>query len=303
MKLHLVGAAAIFSLLAACDVKDPIYNTSHPDSGTITLTTDWSGIGEGLTAPAAYTVATLPAAASGATGGYTATLNGTTDTLGRLFAPGAYRVRVYNTPEHITVSGSTASVEAATPPTGLSGAFVHNAPEWLFTSATDAVIEADKEHAVAAVMQQQVRELTIMIEPTGETTDRIESITGTLSGVAASLNFADGTHAAPANVAMTFSKITTGTDAGKWSATVRLLGTAGAEQRLAATIAFTGGNPTPIQLDSDLTTALATFNADKRKPLTLGGTVVETPSGAGCEATITDWTAGNGDGEDIDANM
>ena len=29
-------------LLASCDVKDPIYNTPHPDHGMITLTTDWS---------------------------------------------------------------------------------------------------------------------------------------------------------------------------------------------------------------------------------------------------------------------
>lgn len=301
IKLQLVGAVAIATLLAACDVKDPIYNTPHPEHGKITLTTEWDGIGEGLTAPAAYTVATLPAAASAATGGYTATLNGTTNTLDHLFDPGAYRILVYNTPEHITVSSTTASVEAATPPAGLSGTFIHNAPDWLFASATDAVIEADKEHAVAAVMQQQVRELTLIIEPTGETTDRIESITGTLSGVAASLDIADGTHGTPSNVAMTFSKITSGTDAGKWSATVRLLGTAGAEQRLAATITFTDGNPEPVNFDSDLTSVLATFNADKRKPLTLGGSVVETPTGAGFGATIDDWTTV--DGGDIDANM
>lgn len=303
IKLQLVGAVAIATLLAACDVKDPIYNTPHPDHGKITLTTEWDGIGEGLTAPAFYTVATLPAAASAATGGYTAMLKGATNMLDHLFDPGAYRILVYNTPEHITVSGTTASVEAATPPAGLSGTFIHNAPDWLFASATDAVIEADKEHTYTAVMQQQVRELTLIIEPTGETTDRIESITGTLSGVAASLDIADGTHGTPSNVAMTFSKITSGTDAGKWSATVRLLGTTGAEQRLAATIAFTNDNPATVNLDSDLTTALTTFNADKRTPLTLGGSVVETPTGAGFGATIDDWTAGNGDGEDIDANM
>lgn len=303
IKLQLVGAVAIATLLTACDVKDPIYNTSHPDSGTITLTTDWSGIGEGLTAPAAYTVATLPAAAAGATGGYTATLNGTTNTLDRFFAPGAYRILVYNTPEHITVSGTTASVEAATSPTGQSGTFVHNAPEWLFTSATDAVIEADKDYAFTAVMRQQVRQLTIIIEPTGETTDRIESITGTLSGVASSLDFAGGTHGAPANVALTFARIADGDNAGRWSATVRLLGTAGEQQKLTANICFTNGNPAAVDLDSDLTTALATFNTDKRTPLTLGGSVVETPTGAGFGATIDDWTAGNGDGEDIDANM
>lgn len=303
IKLQLVGAVAIATLLTACDVKDPIYNTSHPDSGTITLTTDWSGIGEGLTAPAAYTVATLPAAAAGATGGYTATLNGTTNTLDRFFAPGAYRILVYNTPEHITVSGTTASVEAATSPTGQSGTFVHNAPEWLFTSATDAVIEADKDYAFTAVMRQQVRQLTIIIEPTGETTDRIESITGTLSGVASSLDFAGGTHGAPANVALTFARIADGDNAGRWSATVRLLGTAGEQQKLTANICFTNGNPAAVDLDSDLTTALATFNTDKRSPLTLGGRVVETPTGAGFTATIDDWTPGNGNGEDIDANM
>ncbi|MCM1719481.1 FimB/Mfa2 family fimbrial subunit [Bacteroides ovatus] len=301
IKLQLVGAVAIATLLAACDVKDPIYNTPHPEHGKITLTTEWDGIGEGLTAPAAYTVATLPAATSAATGGYTATLKGATNTLDHLFDPGAYRILVYNTPEHITVSSTTASVEAATPPAGLSGTFIHNAPDWLFASATDAVIEADKEHSYTAVMQQQVRELTLIIEPTGETTDRIESITGTLSGIASSLNFADGTHAAPANVAMTFSKITSGTDAGKWSATVRLLGTAGAEQRLAATIVFTNDNPATVNLDSDLTMALAAFNTNKRTPLTLGGSVVETPTGAGFGATIDDWTTV--DGGDIDANM
>ena len=56
-----------------------------------------------------------------------------------------------------------------------------------------------------------------------------------------------------------------------------------------------------MTLTSDLTTALAAFNADKRTPLTLGGSVVETLTGSGFGATITDWTAGVGG--DIDANI
>ena len=51
----LIVAATALSF-AACDVKDPIYNTPHPEQGAITLVTDWSGIGEGLTAPASDTV-------------------------------------------------------------------------------------------------------------------------------------------------------------------------------------------------------------------------------------------------------
>lgn len=289
---HSLIATTVLLFLAGCDPKDPIYNTPHPEKGTLTLTTDWSGIGEGLTMPESYTVVAA---------GYTGTLSGNVNKLDYLFDPSEIRVSVYNTAEHISINGMTATVATASGNVVGVGSFIQNTPGWLFTSTTEMMIEKDKEHFHTAVMQQQVRELTLIVEPTGETTDKIESITGTLSGVASSLNFADGTHAAPANVAMTFSKITSGTDAGKWSATVRLLGTAGAEQQLAATIAFTGGNPTPIQLDSDLTTALATFNDDKRKPLTLGGSVVETPTGAGFGATIDDWTAV--DGGDIDANM
>ena len=37
-----IFCAGTLLLLSDCDVKDPIYNTSHPDKGQITLTTDWS---------------------------------------------------------------------------------------------------------------------------------------------------------------------------------------------------------------------------------------------------------------------
>ena len=286
--------------LAGCDVKDPIYDTPHPNHGTVTLTTHWSGIGEGLTAPASYTVAVTPVA-GGATGSYTATVNGTTATLDHLFAPGMYRAQVCNTPQHITITGSVATVEAATPPTGQTGTFVHNAPGWLFTSAIDVAIEADAEHAYTAVMQQQVRQLTLIIEPTGGTVDKIERIEGYLSGAAATLDFAaatpdiaTATHATPSNVELQFSEIADGANAGKYAATVCLLGTAGTQQQLTATIAFTDGSPAAVTLTSDLTTALAAFNADKRTPLTLGGTIVETPTGAGFSATITDWTPVHG---------
>ncbi len=37
--------------LAGCDVKDPIYNTPHPDKGAIVITADWTRRGEGIAAP------------------------------------------------------------------------------------------------------------------------------------------------------------------------------------------------------------------------------------------------------------
>lgn len=280
---------------AACDVKAPIYNTPHPEQGAITLVTDWSGIGEGLTAPASYTVEA---------GDYSATLTGTTNLLEPLFEPGSYRLHIYNTPQHITVSGITATVAGASGNVDGAGPFVQEMPGWLFTDAVDAVIEPDTEQTFTAVMQQQVRQLTLVIEPTGSTTDRIEHIEGYLSGVAGTLDFSAGIYATPTNVELQFAKITSGANAGKYAATVRLLGIAGEQQKLNAIIRFTGGSPEALNLTSDLTTELAAFNADKRKPLTLGGKVVETPTGADFSATITDWTPGNGEGgEDGSAGM
>ncbi len=267
-------------LLASCDVKDPIYNTPHPDHGTVTLTADWSRRGTGIDIPASYTVQA---------GDYSTTLGGTTNRIDHLFEPGAYRTYIYNTPEHVTVSGTTATVAAASGNWDGVGAFVAASPGWLFTCAMDVTIEKDTEYELTAAMQQQVRQLTLVVEPMGGTTDRVEGVEGYLSGVAATLDMDNGTHGTPSNVTLTFTKITSGADAGKWSATVRLLGVAGKVQQLTAQIRFTGNSPQPVTLTSDLTTELAAFNTDKPKPLTLGGTVAETPTGAEFTATITDW--------------
>ena len=116
-------------------------------------------------------------------------------------------------------------------------------------------VEADTDYELTAVMHQQVRQLTLVIEPTGDAADRIESIEGALSGAAGTMDFATGTYGAAS----------------------RLLGITGNTQTLTATLTYSNGNPQPTELESDLTAALADFNADKTVPLTLGGTIAETP--------------------------
>ena len=96
-------------------------------------------------------------------------------------------------------------------------------------------VEADTDHELTAAMHQQVRQLTLVIEPTGDAADRIESIEGCLSGAAGTLDFATGTYGAASDVALHFTKITEGSDAGKWTATVRLLGITGNTQTLTVT--------------------------------------------------------------------
>ena len=278
-------------LLSSC-VKDTLYDTPHPDYGKIAVTADWSARGEGIDIPATWTVTM---------GDYTGTETSATHAPDHLFAPGSYTLAVWNPAEGITVSGTTATIAAATGNRAGTDAFVDNAPGWFFTHTEQVSIEKDKDYPLTAVMQQQVRELTLMIEPAGDAADRIESIGGTLSGAAGTLDFATGTHGTPSEVELHFTKITEGDDAGKWMATVRLLGIAGDAQRLTATLTYTDGNPQPTSLNSDLTSALNGFNDGKTAPLTLGGTIAETPGEAGFTGEITDWETVDGGG--VDAEM
>ena len=279
----IIGMAAL--LLSSC-VKDELHDTPHPDTGKITVTADWSDRGDDVDIPAAWTVTM---------GGYTGTETGATHSPDYLFSPGNYTLAVYNIPEGITVSGTTAAVAAA------DGGCIVNTPGWFFTSVQEVTVKADTDYELTAVMHQQVRQLTLVIEPTGDAAGRIESIEGSLSGAAGTLDFATGTHGTPSEVELHFTKITEGDDAGKWMATVRLLGIAGDAQRLTATLTYTDGNPQPTALESDLTTALDGFNDGKTAPLTLGGTIAETPGEAGFTGEITDWETVDGGG--VDAEM
>lgn len=278
---------ALLLTLGGC-VKDELHDTPHPDTGKVTVTADWSDRGEGVDIPASWHIVM---------GDYTGTETGATHSPDYLFNPGSYTLAVYNPADGITVSGTTATVvqQAETE------AFISNAPGWLFTSVQEVAIEADTDYELTAVMRQQVRELTLVIKPAGDAAERIESIEGTLSGAAGTLDFATGIHSTPSEVELHFTKITDGNDAGKWMATVRLLGIAGNAQRLTATLTYTDGNPQPTSLNSDLTATLDDFNDGKTSPLTLGGTIAETPGEAGFTGEITDWETVDGGG--VDAEM
>ena len=279
--------AAALTLAATSCVKDELHDTPHPDYGKITVTADWSDRGEGVDIPTEWTVTM---------GDYTGTETGATHSPDYLFNPGSYTLAVYNPADGITVSGTTAAVAAA------DGGFIVNTPGWLFTSVQEVAIEADTDYSLTAVMRQQVRELTLVVEPTGDAAGRITEIVAHLTGAARTLDFATDTYGAASNVVLPFTKITEGDDAGKWKATVRLLGVTGTEQLLTGEIRYADGNPTPTMLKSNLTEALKEFNTGKGKSLTLGGTLVETPEGMEVDgAGITGWEEVKGD--DVNADL
>ena len=183
-------AAALLLAATSC-VKDTLYNTPHPDTGRITVTADWTDRGDGVDIPAEWTVVM---------GDYTGTETGETHAPDYLFKPGNYTLAAYNTPENILIDGTVARVSV---PSGVStggsasamdedtdsgaGGFISGTPGWL---------------DLTAAMHQQVRQLTLVIEPTGDAADRIESIEGSLSGAAGTLDFATGTYGTASDVAL-----------------------------------------------------------------------------------------------------
>lgn len=272
---------SILALFTGC-VKDDLYNTPHPGTARISVTADWSARGEGVDIPPSWTVVM---------GGYSGIETGATHNPDYLFASGDYTLTAYDTPEGISIDGTLVTVAADTHNAGC----IIGQPGWLFTSIQQIHTTADTYIDLTATMRQQMRLLTLTIEPAGDTAGRIANVTGTLGGVAGTLDFSTGTHGTPSDVALTFTKVAEGADAGKWQATVRLLGISGDAQRLTGTIRFSDSNPQSVALESDLTIALADFNDSKTVPLVLSGTVVETPSEAGVTATIVDWNTIHGD--------
>lgn len=268
--IYIIGMAAL--TLTGC-VKDELFDTPHPGKGRITVTADWSARGEGIAIPESWNLSM---------GDYHGTETAATHAPDHLFEPGSYTLVAWNPATDISVSGTSASV------TSTADGCISGELGWLFTSVQEVTIEADRDHAFTATMQQQVRQLTLTIRLTGDAAERVEGISGRLSGVAGTMDFASDTYGAPSSVALNFTKITQGENAGAWTATVRLLGITGESQQLTGGITYAGDNLPSTPIASDMTALLAGLNDNNTVPLSLACDL-ETPTQAGVTATIIDW--------------
>ena len=137
--VFLLLVAALLLAAVSC-VKDELHDTPHPEKGKITVTADWSDRGDGVDIPAEWTVAM---------GDYTGTETGEAHAPDYLFEPGGYTLAAYNTPEGISIDGTTATITGT--------------PGWLLTAVQEVTVEADTDYELTAVMHQQVRQLTLVL--------------------------------------------------------------------------------------------------------------------------------------------
>lgn len=266
----LLIALAAMAVLAGCDVKDPIYDTDHPDKGKITLTTNWTKRTAGADIPQSYTARV---------GDKTAVLSGSTNALPDLFAPGSYTLYIYHDTDKMTVSGTTATVSS-------TSGVVDPMPGWLFTTKKTVTVAAGQTQTVTVEMKQEVCQLDIELTVTEGDPARITKVEGTLAGVAAAWDFDTDTPVGDA--AKVQSEFTKSGD--KITATMRLLGIVPATpQELTLTVTFSDNSTQTIT--KDLSSLLTDFNADQHIAVKITADV-KTPSEMELTATISGWELG-----------
>ena len=274
----MIGMAAM--LLSSC-VKDELYNTPHPDKGAVTISlTGW-------TADDDYVLDM---------DGKTADITCSPFVYPDLLLPGAHSLVLYNRAEGFTFDGRMAYVNTRDDKIRADGATIIPLPGYLKTISQEIAVVADDTLRITPSPQQRVRDLHIEFTVTQGRPELIQTVTGTLGGIAGAFDMeAEQTTGEPASAIVTFTR-----DSDKLTADARLLGTMGAVQTLVLDIAFVDGGRI-LRTEVDLTEALADFNGDMTAAYRVTGTL-ETPVGME-EATveITGWESV--DGGDVDAEM
>ena len=180
IKWAFTGKLLIFALatlqLNGC-AKDDRHNTPHPDRGAVRITTDWSGRSSDASVPGSHTLRI---------GEESQEVTAETNTFKSLLAPGSYRLLAYNTPEGVSVTGNTATVDTKDDGT------LTPQPGYLFSAGKELDVAADDTLKVTLPMQQHIRSLTLTLQLAEGDKERIAGTSATLTGIAHSLDLITG---------------------------------------------------------------------------------------------------------------
>lgn len=290
-KINLSGICKLLIFAAVCQsfgscVKDDLHNTPHPDKGAVRVTTDWTGRSEEAVQPENYLLRI---------GEESQEVTAETNTFKSLLAPGTYRLLAYNTPEGVSVTGNTATVDTKDDGT------LTPQPGYLFSAGKELDVAADDTLKITLPMQQYIRCLTLTLQLAEGDKERIAGTAATLTGIAHSLDLTTGEQTAGQTrrtVApeFRFGTVTPTRAEGKpaLAAMLRLMGVITSErQTLTLAVTLTDGSVQTIR--TDLTEMLKDFGGTDRKPLTLDA-LLNLPTASSMGGTITGWTeVDNGD--------
>ena len=238
------------------------------DKAHISLITDWSSRGENVHIPNDRIVHIA---------GQTLKFQNDTNRLPALL-PGQYDVLVHNSSPSLQIKEGIATVVLD------QGKFPLYL-DWFFSRFDSITYQNDAVQFITAQMQQQVRQLDLVLQPIGGSAPQIEKIQTQLTGLTTGWDLKNNKPLEKSTeVPLSFIKQPNGT----WEASIRLLGVVGDIQLIQGDISFKKGTPLPLSVKADLSAELKDFNNNKHLPLRLKA-AIETPSEAGFTATINDW--------------
>lgn len=258
----------VLMLLLACLTFFGCSRIDLVDKANISLITDWSFRGENVIIPNERIVHIA---------GQTLKLQNDTNRLPALL-PDEYELLVHSASPDLQIKEgiATAVLEQGKFPSRLG---------WFFSYFDTIFYQNDAVRFITAQMQQQVRQLDLVLEPHGGSALGIEKIQAQLTGLTSGWDLKNNKPLAKnTEVPLNFIKQANGS----WMASVRLLGVVGDTQFLQGDISFTNGTPLPLSVKADLSSELKDFNHTKHLPLRLKADL-ETPTDAGFTAIINDW--------------
>ena len=275
-KLILTTVSAAVLLTATSCVKDSLNHTPHPDKGAVLLMFEKS-------ATETHTVLIDDQKSD---------LSATPFCFPALLEPGSHTMIIWNHAEGFDFDGLTARVKKD----DTQNSFIIPMPGHLFSTNGSIEIMADDTLRINTPLIPRTRDLVLQFTVAEGRPELIQSVTGTIDGIANAFNIEEGELiGAPSSTVVNFTR-----DGDQLNATARILGTRGSAQTLTFDIVFVDNNRTQ-HTEIDLTEVLAGFNSPTTEPFPVKGKL-NTPIGMETgSAEIIDWE--EGEGGDLEAGV
>lgn len=273
INLLIFGMAAI--MCSSC-VKDELFDTPHPDSGGLTVTTDWKGKSDEADIPDSYILMI---------GDTKQMVSVETNRFDELLAPGSHNLSVYNLPQGMTLDGTIISVDP------LDENNIQSLPGVLFISNKQFDITADSELSLTVPMKQFTRRLELVLTVKEGQYERVRSATGSLSGICEAVDIL--TEQRSEHSSSTTAMVER--EGNEFHLVYNLLGIVPSEKQiLKIEILFSNGDTQIIE--SDISALMAGYHQEVT-PLKLAGDLF-LPLEGGFSGVISGWEVANGGNSD-----
>ncbi len=278
--------AAMASLMSC--VQDDLHETPHPDSGAVTITTDWTDALYEEDIPSTYSLSI--------DNGTPLETGETTFLYPDLLTPGSHSLLAYNEAQGITIDGTAARVDL------LDDGTAEPMPDYLFSAVQDINVPQDDTLRVTLPMKRRVCPVKMVIHfPSGEGVDHLAAADATLSGVAESADLRSGqTGSESVTIRPVLGNVNDNYVRKReygFALRCRVLGI-DATARQTLTITFTMDDGYTRTVTSDLTDYLKDLNSTM-EPVEISCTL-ELPQDGNFSGTIDSWEIASGG--DIDAH-